>query len=153
METAGIVDVIMNSLSLTFIIQLDEMIFAILTTVPVKYRMGSLEEYALFDMQDDELLTDEEVLEDYLAHEFGYAGRRACLKTLVPKRLLAVVVLMVVFMYNYYRLNCDFLEDGSAVSKPMSFPQIVRFSPLFFFTNNYPRDAEPYWSMPSATSR
>mmetsp|Transcript_89977 Transcript_89977/g.290724 ORF Transcript_89977/g.290724 Transcript_89977/m.290724 type:complete len:127 (+) Transcript_89977:36-416(+) len=126
METAGIVDVIMNSLALTFIIQFDEMIFAILTTVPVKYRMGSLEEYALFDMQDDELLTDEEVLE---------------------------VVLMVVFMYNYYRLNCDFLEDGSTVSKPMSFPQIVRFNPTFFFTNKYPMDAEPYWSMPSATSR
>mmetsp|Transcript_35898 Transcript_35898/g.102092 ORF Transcript_35898/g.102092 Transcript_35898/m.102092 type:complete len:446 (+) Transcript_35898:83-1420(+) len=153
METAGIVDVIMNSLTLTFIIQLDEMIFAILTTVQVKYMMGNLEEHALFDMQDDEHLTDEEVLQDYLAHEFGSTGRRACLKTLVPKRLLAVVVLMVVFMYNYYRLNCDFLEDGSAVSKPMSFPQIVRFNPLFFFTNSYPMDAEPYWSMPSATSR
>mmetsp|Transcript_45858 Transcript_45858/g.116604 ORF Transcript_45858/g.116604 Transcript_45858/m.116604 type:complete len:444 (-) Transcript_45858:11-1342(-) len=151
METAGIVDVIMNSMALTFIINLDEMIFMVLTTVPVKHMMDNLEDYALFELEDEEREKDDDILTNYLRQEFGTNKWKRFGKLLLPKRLCTVLLLLTFFIWNYYRLHCDELEDGSLVSKPLRLPTVVRFNPISFFTDRFPAKADAYWTMPTAS--
>ena len=48
LETSGIMDVIINSMSLTFILNIDEMIFDRLVTTATKHIVTSLEDYPLY---------------------------------------------------------------------------------------------------------
>jgi len=150
METAGIVDVIMNSMALTFIINLDEMIFMVLTTVPVKHMLDNLEDYALFQLDEEEREKDDDILTRYMRQEFGANKWKRFFKLLLPKRLLTVLILMMAFIWNYYRLNCDMMDDGSLVSKPMTLPTVVRFNPLNFFSDGFPAQSDAYWTMPGS---
>mmetsp|Transcript_69509 Transcript_69509/g.180402 ORF Transcript_69509/g.180402 Transcript_69509/m.180402 type:complete len:444 (-) Transcript_69509:60-1391(-) len=151
METAGIVDSIMNSMALTFVINLDEMIFQVLTTLPVKHIMDNLEEYALFQLEDEERETDDDILARFMHTELGKQKWKRFVSLLLPKRLVTVVFLWSFFVWNYYRLNCETKPDGSSVSKPLRLPTVVRFNPLSFFTDNYQAEHDPYWTMPEGS--
>merc|ERR1719343_1114368 len=59
METAGIVDLVVNCMALTFILQVDEMIFERLATVAAKYIMANLEDMPLFGPPPEETEDEE----------------------------------------------------------------------------------------------
>mmetsp|Transcript_120744 Transcript_120744/g.313497 ORF Transcript_120744/g.313497 Transcript_120744/m.313497 type:complete len:444 (-) Transcript_120744:15-1346(-) len=151
METAGIVDSIMNSMALTFVINLDEMIFIVFTTVPVKHMMDNLEDHALFNLESEEGESEEDTLTRYMRAEFGSNKWKSFFNLLLPKRLLMVLLLMAAFVWNYYRMNCNRAEDGSLVSKPMRLPTVVRFNPIGLFTERFQAEEDAYWTMPTGS--
>lgn len=147
LETAGIVDAIMNSMALTFIINMDELIFETLTSLPVKHMMEKLEEYKLFEFTE-ELDADDDILLKYLRSECGHKRWGRCFDHLLPRRLITVPILMCVFMWNYYTSNCQMLADGSWVSKPMTLPLQLRFNVLDLVTQSVEKGQETFWTMP-----
>merc|ERR1712014_297202 len=99
METAGIVDVIMNSMALTFILNIPEMVFRVFTTVPVRHMMEHLDDYELFSTEDEEQESDDDALSRYQREEFGSEKWSRFLKLLLPKRVLYVTLMMAAFYW------------------------------------------------------
>jgi len=152
METAGITDVIMNSVALTFILNIDEMIFACFTTVSVRHIMSRMEEYELFSVEAEEAETDDEVLHRFHREEFGPGSWCIFLKRLNPKRLINVVIFMAIFNISYYYASCEQRADGSWTSKPIYMPTNVTFNPVAWVLPipafGWHQSSEPSWTMP-----
>lgn len=150
METAGIVDVIMNSMALTFILSIDELVFEVLTTVPAKHIMNNLEDYDLYSVQTLEALSNEEICARYRHQELGPGRWRSFLRIVAPKRLLLVMSIFAMFMAKYYLLNCTEMPDGSWVSKPMYLPSdLGSMNPFKYMFQQQPTPGErPFWTMP-----
>jgi len=149
METAGIVDVIMNAMALTFILNLDEMVFVTLTTVAVQHMVDNTEDMPLFE---ESILEDEEedqILLRYEQDELGRNKYKSFLNILVPKRLLTCIVLMPVFLFKYYWSNCIRGPDGSWFSQPMFVPADISFRPWnYIFSGIEVKEKVPFWTMP-----
>merc|ERR1719421_1449931 len=111
METASMVDQIVNTTALSFIFQLDELILERLTTKTTKYMIEQLHDYPLFDEDVHEECPDEEVIERYIGQEMHW---RLSYKDwwLLPRRLLWSVGLTCIFLAQYYASNCVGAEDG-----------------------------------------
>lgn len=152
METAGIVDVVMNSVALTFILNIDEMIFATFTTVAVKHMMARMEDYELFNVEAEENETEDEALHRFCREEFGSRSWGTFFRRLNPKRLLYVLAAMAVFNIQYYLANCDRQPDGSWLSKPLYMPANVSFNPVAWLfpykALGWHEASEPSWTMP-----
>lgn len=152
METAGIVDAIMNSVALSFIISIDELAFATFTSAPVKHIMQNIEDYELFNFEAEESETDEEVIHRFCREEFGPSSYRTLFKQLSPKRLLYVLFFMVLFQMQYYLTNCDQQADGSWTSKPLYMPKDVQFNPIAFVfplkAFGWHQASDVSWTMP-----
>merc|ERR1719323_909406 len=71
METAGIVELVINCMALTFVLSVDEMVFERLATMAAKHMMTNLQDMPLFDTEREEKETEKEVLEQYEREEFG----------------------------------------------------------------------------------
>jgi len=132
METAGIVNVIMNSMALTFILGLDELVFDVLTSAPVKHMMGNLEEFPLFSYDELEADSDDSLLKRYNETEISRDWKKV-LTTFFPRRLLVVSIMLPIFIFKYYIMNCNLESDGSRVSKPLYTPFEMKFNPLTSF--------------------
>jgi len=149
METSGIVDLIMNSLAMTFILGIDELIFAVMTSVPVKHMMEKLQEYELFSVEHHETEPEEDTLERYTSNEFGHSGRWRFFKMLIPRRMLCVIAVTAIFTFRYYHNNCVTDEHGGTVSKPMYLPKGSNFNPFeFIFSSMEDLKSKTFWSMP-----
>lgn len=156
METAGIVDGIMNSVALTFILSLDEMVFSVFTTTAVKHIMANIEDYELFTVDQEEQETEEEVLHRFCREEFGPNSWGKFFKTLNPKRLWYVLTLMILFVIPYYYMYCQQADDGSWYSKPVRVVQRVEWNPVSFIfpfkAFGWHVEDEPVWAMPGQKS-
>lgn len=130
METAGIMDLVVNAMALTFVLDVDEMIFNRLTTTVTKHIMANLEDLPLFDINMEEAEKDEEVLERFRNDELSWRGRLRKLVLVIPKRLAIILTLQVAFMWIYYKRNCVQSADGSSVSKAMHLPRDLTYRPL-----------------------
>lgn len=149
METSGIVTVIMNSMAMTFILNLDELIFDVLTTLPVRHIMDNLEDYQLYSIETMERDSEERILEKFQREELGHNRWRGLVFNIAPKRLLMVVGVCLIFLFKYYRINCILKGDGSRVSRPMFLPEEVKFNPLAFMFGALEKKASsPFWLMP-----
>jgi len=149
METAGIVDLVVNCMALSFVLSIDEMIFSRLATMASKHMMCNLEDLALFDTHVEEHETEEEVVSRYDREEFGRKKWKILLLVL-PRRLMAISALMAFFICKYYYNNCQWQGDGSWISKPIFMPESVTYNPLSFIHGLF-LDASvvPLWEMPS----
>ncbi|OLP86658.1 hypothetical protein AK812_SmicGene32214 [Symbiodinium microadriaticum] len=79
----------------------------------------------------------------------------SCRKLLlcVPIRFLCVLLLQAVFMWDYYRENCQLLPDGSYVSNDLKLPQDLVYRPLALMFGLLPEStSDPVWSMPNISS-
>lgn len=150
METADIIDQVVNCMALTFILKMDELVFDRLATGITKHIMSNLEDLPLFDASPEEVETEAEVLERFWRSEFQ--GR--CFKSLpmfIPKRLIHVLLLTSVFVTKYYLVACMKGPDGSWISNPLFMPTGVSYSPLTFLYGLFERFQRlPVWEMPSA---
>merc|ERR1712113_804422 len=96
METAGIVDLVINTMSLTFVLSLDEMIFDRLATKAAKHIMESLEDLALFDTSLEEQESQADTMKRYTAMEFGRPLGHV-MSMVLPRKLLMIIVFMLAF--------------------------------------------------------
>merc|ERR1712060_40133 len=148
MESAGIMEVVVNAMALTFVLDVDEMIFARLSTSVTKHIMSSLEDLPLFDISPDESEEDHEVLRRYQQEEVGPRRWRKVVMVL-PKRLLIIICMQAFFMVMYYYRNCVRQPDGSFVSKEMFLPKDLSYRPLsLMFGVENEKESDPFWTMP-----
>lgn len=153
METSGILDMIINSVAMSFILQLDTVTLELLATEATKHIMESLEDVRLYPIEDIEH-EDEDQVQEVLKQELGTFHRNPhFLHLLFPKRLLMISVLTFVFVYRYYMMNCIQQEDGSWISKPMqSFPDTMPMPYWKILLGIENPNSGEYWSMPSEGS-
>merc|ERR1719326_967803 len=86
METAAMVDQIVNTTALSFVLTTDELILERLATQATKHMMSSLEDTQLFDYTPYADETDQQALERYDTHEMSWCvGKHSF--PLFPKRL------------------------------------------------------------------
>merc|ERR1712222_296824 len=111
---------ILNSLAMTFILQIDELLASRLCTVTTKTLMQKLEPFDLFHLDREEVCEDEEVLEEFNAVD-GRWHVVDCkqLLLLVPKRFATIAVLTAVAYVAYFARFCSQTKDGSYVSEPL----------------------------------
>merc|ERR1719428_450916 len=65
METAGISDIVVNSVALSFILNFDEMIYNVLTTWETRQMLSKVEEYAPYDLTEANSWSDEQIMKKY----------------------------------------------------------------------------------------
>jgi hypothetical protein len=143
METAGIMDLVVNAMAFTFIIKIDEMAFSRLTCIATKHIMGSLQ---LVNFAAPEKETHDEA---WKRHSDSNCWRRMWLY--FPRRLAGLLVAQAAFMSFYYRTNCEQDEDGSWISQAIHLPGDLNpnlFALLFGMTTS--AEGEPVWTMPNA---
>eukprot|EP00913_Durusdinium_trenchii_P026590 g24946.t1 len=175
METAGIVDMIVNAMALTFVLEVDEMVFHRFTTSLtkhiMKHIMNNIQDLPNFDTNMEDSETDQQALERFKAEEFGTKGWGKLLMC-IPWRLIFVLVLQALFVYSgrpvqqkgtgrpltspptdreeetLGRSGSD-REDGSWVSKELRLPKVLAYRPIELMFGLLSTDGDPVWKMPS----
>lgn len=149
METAGIVNVVVNAMALTFILNVDEMIFEKLIPEYTTHILTNIKE---LDLSEDDLdETDEQALARYEKEEMKMSFLSILWKV-VPIQLIVVFIALALFLTDYYISNCE-LRDGSWVSKAMYLPSQVHGNLLrFMFGIEAPLQSEAFWTMPAEVS-
>jgi len=155
METGGIQNLILNSLAMTFILQIDELLASRLCTTATKETMNKLKAYQLFSLDEEEHARDEEVLEEFDARDGTWkVTNRKFLSLLIPRRLLIIIGATAFFYWYYFIRFCNKLPDGSYISEPIYPPkEIQRFGMFFikwlFYPSSIERVDEPTWVYPN----
>lgn len=154
LDTAGITEVIVNTVALHFIIDIDELLFESVTTKETRFIMNKLEGFNTFG---ERLSADEE-------HLFFEAeverGHRCSIKMALPLRLMLTLLLTVIFVSEYYTMNCQPGSGGVFYgfwkSQSVILPESMDYPLLsFLLPSIFPQPVagdEPYWSMPSQGS-
>jgi hypothetical protein len=150
METAAMVDQIVNTTALSFVLTTDELILERLATKAARHIMADITDYSLFDDSSLKSDTDHETLNRYMTEEMSWMGRHVF--PLWPRRLFYTVALMAVFTAEYYFHNCEQMFDGSWVSMSVFLPEKahldLRTFLWKFFSLNAEPPGEPFWTMP-----
>lgn len=132
MESAGILDLVLGSLAMSFICSIDEMILSSLSSKAARHIMDSLDPFEVVDH----------------GHQ-----KRTTLQLLwftFPRRLALVICITVFFITKYYMRKCRWDPDlATWISIDMSYPTKVTY--LFwdlFDADLIPMDKEKFWTMP-----
>lgn len=154
METAAMVDQIVNTTALSFVLTTDELILERLATKATRHIMEGVKARELFD--DSHLVgaSDQETLDRYYLQELSFCHSGYTFP-LFPKRLFWTILLMALFVIEYYVHNCVYTEDGALVSKDVFLPVSAHmdlwcFFNKFFSISTEKHVEEPFWSMPHA---
>lgn len=149
METAGIMNVVVNAMALSFILNVDEMIFERLTSQLTTHILTHLQALDLYE--DDLEETDEQALARYEKQEMNM-GCLSILWKIMPLQLIVLSGTLFLFLTDYYLTNCE-LRDGSWVSKAMHLPSEVDGN-LFRFMFGIEASQQPdaFWTMPEVSS-
>jgi len=160
METAGIDDIITNSVGLTFILGLDELIGSALMQEETLNFVAACEEFDLYEdttscVGDMTVMSDNELLEKYTEVQRG--GPRSWniwdLLTLAPTKLIISLAGTGFFVMEYYARSCVQNKDDANrwVSRSMYLPSSLTFGwGNAFLPDFFPieREGSPYWKMP-----
>jgi len=151
METPAIVDLIVNTTALSFVLAIDEMILERLATRATTHILADLKDRELFDYSPFAAESDEACHDRYSRDEMSWCGRHKL--PLVPGRLVISVVLCAAFVYEYYYHYCVQSEDGGQVSIDISIPADAHLHWLNFakalFSMPEKHEGALAWSMPS----
>lgn len=154
METAGICDLIVNCLAMTFILDVDELVADRLCTEATKAIMAKLEGWDQFDAGPLEEMHDHEVISEFTQNETQYRlTSPKLLLLLTPKRLITTIVITVCLYLAYFKRFCIQTDDGSYISEPLYPPRhgtlgnwnLLRW---FVMPQSIPREDAPSWSWP-----
>lgn len=142
METAGIENVIVNVTALTFILNLDEMIFELFSHKVVHHILEKMEPFQIGDGAPAEQ-TCEEAFKALTRDR-----RRMCNMSLFPYRVLLAIVLTVIFLWEYYSVHCVTSPIGGTVSKPVSLPtsEVYPIISFLFSSVHAGEEPNPYWT-------
>lgn len=146
LDTGGITDVIINTVALSFIIEIDEMLFACLVTPETLCLMNALEGFNTFGEAPGP-----EEMHQWLENE-ALAMNRFSIKITLPLRMILVSVLTFLFVTEYYVMNCMEAKDGTWISQPQFVPDSYDFPfKSFLLPAFFPQQSAsdtPYWTMP-----
>jgi len=151
METAAMVDQIVNTTALSFVLGSDELIHERLTTAATKQIVSSVEDYKCYEHKKR---SNQELLTSYRDHELAPLLSTTARHQfpMLPRKLMWTMYLMIVFYLEYYHHNCTSMEDGSSVSVPVALPPNSHMTmPTFFpkFFSVMPHNPNtPFWAMP-----
>jgi len=151
-ETASIQDTIVNSTALTFILNIDELLFDVFSTAQTKHMLEILEGVKIAG--EDLEPTPEDHTQNLTAEQEEIIIQKSGMdqyfgKSSIP--WLAIVSLLVwwYFIWVYYSVHCFKSEDGTYVSNPMFLPTSTDFSHLSAFLPQVfplPSESTPYWT-------
>jgi hypothetical protein len=149
LETASIQNTIVNSTALTFILNIDELLFEVFATAQTKHMLRTIEGYPIGKQSETEI-SDEKIAEwpdegIIDASEVNVWFSRAS----VPWYVLVSVGIWVYFVWVYYTTHCHLSPDGTLVSNPMYLPKSTSFSHLSaFLPQVFPVASvdTPYWT-------
>jgi len=111
--------------------------------------MEHMDDYVLYNTDREETESEEECFQRFVYAEHGSRRFYRFFVTLLPKRLICVIIISAVFLYRYYLNNCIKDADGGMVSKPMYLPGSVTFNPFkFLFASLEDASGKPFWTMP-----
>lgn len=148
METAAMVDQIVNTTALSFVLCTDELIHERLTTAATKHIVSSTVDHINYEHKES---PNQEHLAEYRDNELSWSTRHKF--PVLPYKLTWAVVLMVCFVFEYYYHNCTSMDDGSSVSIPVSYPPnshmkigtfVMKFLSIIDHSPN-----PPFWTMPT----
>jgi hypothetical protein len=154
METAGIEDMIMNAVALSFILSIDELICAGLFSDTSKHMLDSLEPLPLFEAVDQE--SEKSIYERHQTERQWTCFTLNLYATIFPRRLGLMLFCTVFFQFKYFLEHCDKLEDGSWVGKELHLPVTDGLSFLSFLFGPFPNlfpvqpNDEIVWKMPTS---
>eukprot|EP00930_Biecheleria_cincta_P102868 TRINITY_DN94702_c0_g1_i1.p1 TRINITY_DN94702_c0_g1~~TRINITY_DN94702_c0_g1_i1.p1 ORF type:complete len:446 (-),score=50.35 TRINITY_DN94702_c0_g1_i1:37-1374(-) len=137
METASISDVIVNSMALAFVLNIDELVYTTFTAPEAKFLMENLVQYSPPPAPSAPLPACVENIWFYL-------------KLIIPRRLFLTALLSGIFLWYYYSQYCEWGPDGILVSKDMYLPEGTSLNPITAFLPNFAlpkHEVEPYWQM------
>lgn len=140
METAEIVDTILNTLALTFIMDLDELIMDRLSSAGTKHVMQNIEDYVAFDYKvkkhrGDPHHADPLSGSDEDSNEAFPVIESALASTLFHiLKLAAMFGVAQLFRNNYLKDWCHEAPNGSSISNPVETPSEVRINPFAIFS-------------------
>jgi hypothetical protein len=152
-ETASIQNTIVNSTALTFILNIDELLFDVFSTAQTKHMLEILEGYHVgSDTAPPESPTkstadlakeQEEVILQQAGLDTWFS------KSSIPWLAIVSIVVWSYFIWVYYSTHCFKSEDGTYVSRPMFLPKSTDFSHLSAFLPQLfpiPSESKPYWT-------
>lgn len=149
MESSSIDDMIVNSVALGFLLEIDELMTSAVQSISVKHLLKACESFPLYETSDVGVLEDDKIIE-----EFQRQPKTSAISFIVhvmPYRLIVVVLMTTIFVVRYYWQHCNF-HDGRLVSKPMYLSKSVRWTLLnAIFPGLVPseKEDEPFWTMPT----
>lgn len=149
METPTIDNIIVNSVALAFILSIDEMICGNMMSEPAKAMLNKLEELQIFDDMEDK--SEQQLVEDHSMEETITNLKWKEVIALIPHKLIIVVLLTMLGIWEYYYANCRTTAEGHRVSLDVALPKSVDFNFLnAFFPRLVPleTEADPFWTMP-----
>jgi len=152
METASIQDLIINSLAMTFILDVDELVADRLCTEATKAMMGKIEGYNLFEEDADEIKSDQMAMEEFDEEDQRWTiTDYKLLMLLLPRRLLWTLCIWGVLYIGYFLRFCSASPDGSYISEALFPPKDITHWNLLrwmFQPSGIERESEPTWTMP-----
>jgi hypothetical protein len=157
LDTAGIEDMIVNSVALTFILGIDEMMFKNLMSTSTKDMLVQVEAYPIDRRGLEEDVSIDEVSSKY--DEQFETWKCKDVLGLLPAKLLIGILLTLFFGFDHYRRHCKLPAGhsiiGGWVSKDMYTPRSPVITSLNAFFPNFfkiPSLSKPFWEMPSTNS-
>eukprot|EP00929_Paragymnodinium_shiwhaense_P086837 TRINITY_DN47247_c0_g1_i1.p1 TRINITY_DN47247_c0_g1~~TRINITY_DN47247_c0_g1_i1.p1 ORF type:complete len:534 (+),score=95.29 TRINITY_DN47247_c0_g1_i1:142-1743(+) len=149
METAEIMTMVVNAMALTFVLDIDELVFARLATGMTKQIMERVQSLQLWDASEEQSLTDKQVLQRFEREELGWGNRLSRLSVAFPFYALKILAFQAFFMMLYYMRNCVSDGHGGQVSKAMFLPKDLLYNPLRLMFGIEPAgEEEVFWTMP-----
>lgn len=135
METSGILDLVLGCLAMCFIMSIDEMILASLSSRAARYIMSSLVSLEV-------------------KHDRPKSPKTWCsyLYFMFPRRLFLCLLISGAHVLHYYRMRCKWDDAlGLYVSQDMQYPKSVLYFPWDLLSSTLvQRDSKPFWTMPHA---
>jgi hypothetical protein len=153
LDTGGITDVIINTVALNFILGIDELLFESLTAPETRCLMDAIEGYNLLSGHIASAECEhsrETIVERDVTAEIENSSR-CSFKLAVPYRLISVCMLTLIFVSEYYYMNCIKGEENTWISKPLFMPASVDYpilSFLFPWMDPPTVGKKPIWTMP-----
>jgi len=149
METSTIEGLIVNSVALAFILNIDENLCATLMSEPVRVMMSKCEAYKLYDRKNEETMSKAEVLDRFYTKQRLHNINAKEFIRMLPGKLMASVLVTMAFVGDYYYRNCTLTEEGEIVSKPLYLPTSGDVTVWqFLLPNLFATEAEskPFWT-------
>jgi hypothetical protein len=155
-ETSGLEDIVVNSVALTFILGIDEMIFQNLMSTSTKNMLVKVESYPIHRAGLEQDVTIEELAAQYEAQFDPWT--LSDFASLLPMKLICSIFCAVLFGADYYWRHC-YLPPGNSIiggwqSVDMYMPRSPIVWPWQAFLPHFfpiPKHSKPFWTMPSPT--
>jgi len=156
METSNITDAITNSVGLTFILSIDELVGEALLEEEIQEFLDLCQDFPLYDtekVKELSTLTDDEILQKYQETQRGCRAWSVWdVLELFPRRLFEALMGTALFVFLYYNTHCiaNDEDEGNLVSKPIHTPVSMSFSWLnALLPNVFPPEQGTFsWEMP-----